>query len=267
LPKAIAKEDALWLAQHTPGVWRDTYGQWSQSERIVKGTGPRGLAETQERLLQTGRDGFVLLQAVAEAHTPAKIGAKIGALPAITLLRQVWSQQYRWVHEALKVLELPGSEQLCGEMKRVQNAVREATALDTPTSAGSVTGSESVHNEGHQHEGHIELCDHASRSVKERHELIDNPHDPQARFATKRSQSWTGYKLHLTETAREDAPTLITDVAVVPASSYDALALDAIQERLEQRHLLPQTQLADANYVDGATLVESAKSLSEKFGM
>jgi hypothetical protein len=84
----------------------------------------------------------------------------------------------------------------------------------------------------------IALCDHASRSVKERHELIDNPHDPQARFATKRSQSWTGYKLHLTETAAEDAPSLITDVAVVAANSYDAVAVDTIQERLKQRHLL-----------------------------
>ena len=219
--EAIAKDDALWLARHTPAEWRDTYGQWTQAERIVRGTGARGLAETQQRLLQTGRDVFVLLQAVDHPLTPAATAA----LPAVALLRQVWSQQYRWVPGDSAVVELQD----------------------------------------------IALCDHASRSAEERHELIDNPHDPQARFATKRSQSWTGYKLHLTETAAEDAPSLITDVAIVAANSYDAVAVDTIQEdtiqeRLKQRHLLPQTHLADAGYVDGATLVESARHGVELLG-
>lgn len=211
--EAMAKEDALWLSQHTPGEWCDTYGQWTQAERIVRSTGARGLAETQQRLLHTGRDGFMLLQALEAPQTPAVIAA----LPAVTLLRQVWQQQYRWVPEDSTMVELHHIE-LCD----------------------------------------IALCDHASRSAEERRELIDNPHDPQARFATKRSQSWTGYKLHLTETAEEEAPALITDVAVVAANSYDAVAVDTIQHRLDARHLLPQTHLADAGYVDGATLIESA---------
>jgi transposase len=210
--EAIAREDALWLAQHTPEEWRDTYGQWTQAERIVKGTGAQGLAETQQRLLQTGRDGFILLQAVEESQTPAAITA----LPAVSLLRQVWQQQYRRV---------------------------EGTTLVE-----------------------VELCDHASRSAEERRDLIENPHDHQARFATKRSQHWTGYKLHLTEMAEEEAPALITDVAVVAANSYDAVAVNAIQQRLKARHLLPQTHLADAGYVDGATLVESARHGVELLG-
>jgi transposase len=194
--EAIAKEDAAWLTWHTPSAWTDTYGQWTQSERIVKGTGPRGLAETQERLLQTGRDGFVLLQVVEDVNTPTKIGA----LPAITLLRQVWSQQYRWVQGAPEVIELPAGEQLCGEIKRVRNDAATAER-DVPTSAESASAPTSAPGGAH-----LELCDHTSRSVEERRELIDNPHDPQARFATKRNQSWTGYKLHLTETAAEEAP-------------------------------------------------------------
>jgi transposase len=218
--EAIARVDALWLARHTPEEWRDTYGQWTQAERLVRGTGARGLAETQQRLLQTGRDGFILLQAVAESQT----AAATAALPAVALLRQVWEQQYR----------------------RVEETTPEATMI-------------------------IELCDHASRSAEERRELIDNPHDPQARFATKRSQNkrsqnWTGYKLHLTETAEEEAPPLITDVVVVAANSYDAVAVDTIQQRLEERELLPQTHLADAGYVDGATLVESARHGVELLG-
>ena len=211
----------------------------------------------------------MLLQGEEDTHTPAKITS----LPAVTLLRQVWSQQYRWVQdgvsgmpqaiEQIEQIELPVSEQLCREVKRVQNAATpttpatEAAGHDVPTSDRSASA---------PHGTHLELCDHASRSVEERQELIDNPHDPQARFATKRNQSWTGYKLHLTETAAEEAPALITDVTVVGAHSYDATALDAIQQHLEQRNLLPQTQLADANYVDGATLVESARRQVELLG-
>jgi len=59
---------------------------------------------------------------------------------------------------------------------------------------------------------------------------------------------------------------VITDIAVVAANSYDAVAVDTIQERLKQRHLLPQTHLADAGYVDGATLVESARHGVELLG-
>ena len=182
--EAIARVDALWLARHTPDEWCDTYGQWTQAERIVRGTGARGLAETQQRLLQTGRDGFVLLQAVDHPLTPAVIAA----LPAVSLLRQVWEQQYRRVEETTR-----------------KETTRKETTQEEPL--------------------FVELCDHASRCAEERRELIDNPHDSQARFATKRSQSWTGYNLHLTQTAEEEAPALITDVAVVAANSYRCCGL------------------------------------------
>ncbi|MCA1596421.1 MAG: transposase [Chloroflexi bacterium] len=84
-----------------------------------------------------------------------------------------------------------------------------------------------------------------------------SPHDPEARYANKRGKTHTGYKLQLTETATADAPKLITDVDIVAAASHDGAALDAIQERLSQRDLLPETQLADSGYVCGATLQSS----------
>jgi transposase len=88
-------------------------------------------------------------------------------------------------------------------------------------------------------------------------QVIVTPHDPQARFATKRSSSWTGYKLHLTETAFEHAPCIITEVALVAAASYDGSALAAIQARLKARDLLATTQWVDAGYMRGETLQES----------
>ena len=33
---------------------------------------------------------------------------------------------------------------------------------------------------------------------------IDSPHDPEARYGTKRATRWTGYKVHLTETCGLD---------------------------------------------------------------
>ena len=36
---------------------------------------------------------------------------------------------------------------------------------------------------------------------------IETPHEAEARFAIKRSTTWTGYKAHLTETCDEDTPT------------------------------------------------------------
>ena len=43
-------------------------------------------------------------------------------------------------------------------------------------------------------------------------DAVESPYDPQARFSTKRSLVWTGYKVHLTETCDEDTPNLIIHV-------------------------------------------------------
>ena len=37
--------------------------------------------------------------------------------------------------------------------------------------------------------------------------LISSPYDPEARYSTKRSVEWVGYKVHLTETCDDDRPT------------------------------------------------------------
>jgi transposase len=41
---------------------------------------------------------------------------------------------------------------------------------------------------------------------------IDSPYDPEASFGHKRSTTWTGYKVHLTETCEDDEVHLITNV-------------------------------------------------------
>jgi transposase len=67
--------------------------------------------------------------------------------------------------------------------------------------------------------------------------LITSPYDVEARFATKREMSWTGYKVHLSETCDDDAPHLITNVETTPATTNDVCVTETIQEHLAQRKL------------------------------
>ena len=49
--------------------------------------------------------------------------------------------------------------------------------------------------------------------------FISSPYDPDAHYARKYTNSWIGYKVHITETCEEDLPNLITNgPATMPAS-------------------------------------------------
>ena len=48
-------------------------------------------------------------------------------------------------------------------------------------------------------------------------QFICSPYDTQAHYSVKRSASWVGYKVHLTETCDAETPNLITDVVTTTA--------------------------------------------------
>ena len=50
---------------------------------------------------------------------------------------------------------------------------------------------------------------------------IDSPYDPEATFGNKRSTTWTGYKVHVTETCEDGQVHLITNVETTPAVAAD----------------------------------------------
>jgi len=78
---------------------------------------------------------------------------------------------------------------------------------------------------------------------------IVSPYDPAARYSRRGQVTrWTGYLAHVTETCADDSPNVITDVAVMSATSDDRQALAGIHARLKRRGLLP-----DGHLVDGAT--------------
>ena len=50
---------------------------------------------------------------------------------------------------------------------------------------------------------------------------IASPYDPDMHFAQKRSTTWIGYKVHVTETCDEGRPHLVTHVETTPAPIVD----------------------------------------------
>ena len=88
----------------------------------------------------------------------------------------------------------------------------------------------------------------------------DSPYDPQASYGNKRSITWLGYKVHLTETCDEDSVHLITHVETTQAHITDNDQTQPIHEALARKALLPKEHAVDAGYVDGALLVDSKQT-------
>jgi transposase len=77
-------------------------------------------------------------------------------------------------------------------------------------------------------------------------ERLDSPDDPEARFGSKRSMTWTGDNVHLTETGEEDAPHLSTHVETTKATIPDVTMTEPIHQALSARCLAPAEPLVDA---------------------
>jgi len=90
-------------------------------------------------------------------------------------------------------------------------------------------------------------------------DVIETPHETEARYAVKRGQPWQGYKMQVTETCDDDRPHLIVDLEPTGALDNDSPELPKIQERLAQRDVLPGEQYTDQAYVSAGNLVRSAE--------
>ena len=93
---------------------------------------------------------------------------------------------------------------------------------------------------------------------------IASPYEDEARFATKRSLSWVGYRVHLTETCDDDLPHLVTDVGTTVAPAQDVDQLGPIQARLAARDLLPAEHVVDTGYVRAGNLVTSSAGAPDR---
>ena len=88
---------------------------------------------------------------------------------------------------------------------------------------------------------------------------VASPCDPDVHYAKKRSTTWIGYKVHLTEACDDDRPHLITHVETTLAPVVDRDALAPVHAALATRDLLPNTHLVDAAYVDAGELIASRR--------
>jgi hypothetical protein len=86
---------------------------------------------------------------------------------------------------------------------------------------------------------------------------INSPDDAEATFGNKRSTTWVGYKVHMTETCEPDQVHLITNVETTLAVAADVDQTAPIHAALAAKGLLPGDHLLDAGFVDVALLVGS----------
>lgn len=88
---------------------------------------------------------------------------------------------------------------------------------------------------------------------------IFSPYELEARKSTKRSTSWTGYKVHLTETCEQDLPHLITHVETTVATTQDPTVLPSIHQALAEKEILPQQHLVDLGYTSAQLIASSQR--------
>ena len=100
----------------------------------------------------------------------------------------------------------------------------------------------------------------AAKDLPPAGQRYNSPYDPEASYANKRSTTWLGYKVHLTETCDEDTVHLITNVETTQAHVADIDQTQPIHEALASKALLPNEHAVDAGYVDGTLLVDSDQS-------
>jgi transposase len=95
---------------------------------------------------------------------------------------------------------------------------------------------------------------------------VDSPRDPQARWCQKRDTTWSGYKVHLSETCDDDAPHLIVQAETTAATTTDNAALGAIRDEFARRGLAPGELYLDEGYVTAQALAAADDDGTEIVG-
>jgi len=97
--------------------------------------------------------------------------------------------------------------------------------------------------------------------------FISSPYDVEAHYAKKRSTSWVGYKVHLTETCDDDGPDLITNVETTTACTADGAVTGCIHERLKEHDLLPAIHLVDTGCTQRVPDAELLVMSQQEYGV
>jgi transposase len=112
-------------------------------------------------------------------------------------------------------------------------------------------------------DGHLRWTENTTRGGTD---IVETPHDPEARWSAKQSSDWVGYKLQVTEIDDVDCPHLITDIAVTAAPQSDMTALIEIRAHQEQQNTLPGERFVDCGYVSGSNIKDGRTNGEELIG-
>ena len=99
----------------------------------------------------------------------------------------------------------------------------------------------------------------SSENIPPPSRYIGSPYDEEAHYSKKRSTTWVGYKVHLTESCEAHLPLLITHVETTSAPVSDDAMTATIHAELDRKALLPTEHIVDTGYVDAKLLVESQR--------
>src|SRR5262245_55359107 len=89
---------------------------------------------------------------------------------------------------------------------------------------------------------------------------MDSPYDPDAPFGNKRSITWTGYKVQMTETCDDATLHVMTHVETTEAAATDVSMTAPIQQALSDKQVAPDEHLVEEGYVDATVLVQSPRA-------
>jgi len=105
---------------------------------------------------------------------------------------------------------------------------------------------------------------------------VQNPHDPDAHYADKRTKQCIGYKVHVTETVDPEEPIkkkgepaehFITEMLTVEAAQNEMAGLTETLTREQAHHeIAPRAIYTDAGYVTEHTLTQAEQNGVELFG-
>ena len=105
---------------------------------------------------------------------------------------------------------------------------------------------------------------------------VQNPHDPDAHYADKKTKQWIGYKVHVTETVDPQEPIkkkgqpaqhFITEMFTTEAAQDEMAGLTEVLKREQQHHeITPQAMYTDAGYVTENTLTQAEQNGIELLG-
>jgi len=237
-------------------------------EKLLEGCKERGYLKVRGRQRTDSTHVLGALRALSKwERTAETMRAALNALASVDpqwLTEHVDQEWFERYGRRVEDQRLPKGKEARTEYLRMVGAdgMRLLGQLDapyTPQGLKDLAEVEILRQIWQQHyeliDGEIRILD--PKEMPEGARRIESPYEVEARYSTKRSMGWVGYKVHLTESCDEGLPHLITDVHTTAATATDVKQLSAIQDGLAQRGLLPAEQLADSSYVCGSNLVFS----------